>query len=345
MGLRSYALNLMAGLRRVPGLEATLVPVEYGSGGHWLHRVPGLPSGIAGTLCAQQEIRERLRAAGPADAVLWGTWAAKAVPQLVAARPAFFVMDMTPQQMTRMGEAYGYTQARASRFGAWKQRATRRIYACARGFLPWSDWVAQSLICDWAIPPDAIEVVSPGVDTTRFTPCPRTPRRERVHILFVGGDFVRKGGPILLDWAAKQRGRVDLTVVTRDDVANAPGNVRVLHGIGPNSEELIRLYQDTDIFALPTRGDCYSMVALEAMSCGVPVVITGLGGIPDIVDPGVTGFLTPLNDDGAFLTQLETLVANPSLRVAFSLASRQRALERFDAAACAAHAAQRILQG
>jgi hypothetical protein len=339
VGLKSHALNLMKGLSGHPRVDATLIPVEYGNGDHWLFRVPGLPGGIAGTLCARGEIERGIAALGDIDAVLWGTWAAKSVPHIVERFPAFFVMDMTPNQMADMGEPYGYTKARSGRFAAWKRRATERIYQHGTAFFPWSDWVGESLHRDWGVASEIIHTIPPGVDTTCFQPAPQPTaahgQRGVVNVLFVGGDFERKGGPGLLAWAERNIEKVHLTVVTRDEIRETPANVTVRHGIGPNSPELIALYQSSHIFALPTVGDCYSMVGMEAMACGVPVVISDIGGIRDIIADGQTGYLCKPGDTAAFAAKLDVLVADTALRARMAAAARERALAQFDASACA----------
>ena len=339
VGLKSHALNRMKGLSGHPRVDATLIPVEYGNGDHWLFRVPGLPGGIAGTLCARGEIERGIAALGDIDAVLWGTWAAKSVPHIVERFPAFFVMDMTPNQMADMGEPYGYTKARSGRFAAWKRRATERIYQHGTAFFPWSDWVGESLHRDWGVAAGIIHTIPPGVDTTCFQPVSKpTAAHEQhgvVNVLFVGGDFERKGGPGLLSWAERNLDKVHLTIVTRDEIRETPANVAVRHGIGPNSPELIALYQSSHIFALPTVGDCYSMVGMEAMACGVPVVISDIGGIRDIIADGETGYLCKSGDMAAFTAKLDVLVADTALRARMSAAARARALGQFDATACA----------
>ena len=61
--------------------------------------------------------------------------------------------------------------------------------------------------------------------------------------------------------------------------------------VAPNSEALLKLYRAADIFALPTRADCYSLVCMEALASGLPIVATKVGGIPDILRDGKTGHL------------------------------------------------------
>src|SRR5262249_37399304 len=142
-----------------------------------------------------------------------------------------------------------------------------------------------------------VAVIPPGIDLQQFTPRPRPDRLPR--ILFVGGDFLRKGGDLLLEVYRKRlRGRAELVLVTRDAVPPEPG-VEVHTGVGANSEKLRELYAGADLFALPTRADCFSLVCMEALASGIPVVTTRVGGIPDIVREGETGHLIDRDDAGA----------------------------------------------
>jgi hypothetical protein len=319
VGLKTHALTLK---RHFP--DATFIDVRYDAG--FFKKLPG-----SGTLAGVREIRAGLGALSRFDAVVWASWATKFVPDLVEAAPSYLVMDMTPTQMTAMGELYGYTTQRAGFFGGWKRRATGRIYHAARHFFPWNTWVAQSLVSDWGVPKEKITPLSPGVDTALFTPGPDNGERGRARVLFVGGDFVRKGGDVLLRWARETAHSVELHLVTRDSVEDVPENVHVHRNVAPLSEELVALYQQSDVFALPTRADCYSLVALEAMACGLPIVITPLGGIPELIEEGKTGFLIPPDNYTALAARLDALVSDPALRTRLGAAARERACRLFDA--------------
>ncbi|MGV3720883.1 MAG: hypothetical protein ACO1SX_08230, partial [Actinomycetota bacterium] len=109
VGLRTYALNVQRAVERDDSIRPTWAPVRYDGADSWLKRVPWLPAPLRGTLLGAEEIRSGLRGASAVQAVLWATWAAKCVPELVGRTPAFLVMDMTPVQMESMGELYGYT--------------------------------------------------------------------------------------------------------------------------------------------------------------------------------------------------------------------------------------------
>jgi glycosyltransferase involved in cell wall biosynthesis len=210
------------------------------------------------------------------------------------------------------------------------------MYREAVRLFPWNDWVAESLRQDWGVPAQKITSISPGVDTALFHPEPAARKQDGVvRVLFVGGDFQRKGGDLLLRWAAERKKAitVELHLVTRDVVPEASSQasgIFVHRGITNNSPELVQLYQQCDLFVLPTRADCYSLVALEAMACGLPTVISSLGGIPDIVVEGETGFLIPPNDYAGLSRCLDTLVEDAPLRQKMGEAARTRACARFD---------------
>jgi glycosyltransferase involved in cell wall biosynthesis len=83
---------------------------------------------------------------------------------------------------------------------------------------------------------------------------------------------------------------------------------------------------DTDIFAFPTyySNECFPLVLLEAMSASIAVVSTFEGGIPDIIEDGVTGFLVPQRDVEIMAEKLEELIQNPTLRQQMGKAGRQK---------------------
>ena len=338
VGLRTQAINLEQVVRSDPEILPTFVPVHYQTPAGPLSRLPGVPRSIKGTLRGVREIRDGIGNGRKFDAVLWATWAAKSVPDLVKAAPAFLVMDMTPTQMEAMGKHYNYTRSRARLAGGWKRRATARLYAQATHLFPWNTWVAQSLREDWGVPQEKITPVSPGVDTNLFFPTNEEKRDtadQPVRVLFVGGDFERKGGDLLLRWLQNRKAGdvpVELHLVTRseDQTLDAISGVFVHRNITNNSLELARLYRESDIFALPTRADCYSLVALEAMASGLPVIISRLGGIPEIVEEGVTGNLIDPDDYESLAEHLDALVGDPSRRRAWGAAGRVRVCQSFD---------------
>jgi L-malate glycosyltransferase len=86
----------------------------------------------------------------------------------------------------------------------------------------------------------------------------------------------------------------------------------------------------SDLLLLPSENESFGLVALEAMSCGVPVVATSIGGIPEVVQDGVSGYLAPVGDVEAMADAAIGLLADPVAWKQFSAAAREGA-ERYSA--------------
>ena len=109
------------------------------------------------------------------------------------------------------------------------------------------------------------------------------------------------------------------------------GDSVVHHGRVDHAELIGKLMPSMDIFCLPTRSDMSPHVLVEAAAAGLPTVASDLGGIPDLVLDGRSGFLVPHHDDAAFVARLRQLIAAPELRRAMGAAAREHALMSFDA--------------
>jgi N-acetyl-alpha-D-glucosaminyl L-malate synthase BshA len=91
-----------------------------------------------------------------------------------------------------------------------------------------------------------------------------------------------------------------------------------------------------DLFLLPSSSESFGLAALEAMNCGVPVVASNAGGIPEVVEHGVDGLLFPVGDVDAMAAGAIDLLADPVRHLAFARRARERAVERFSEAAIVA---------
>ncbi|HSJ31946.1 MAG TPA: N-acetyl-alpha-D-glucosaminyl L-malate synthase BshA [Longimicrobiales bacterium] len=117
--------------------------------------------------------------------------------------------------------------------------------------------------------------------------------------------------------------------VKAHDVAECEGiGDRVLFLGKQNS--VAELLSCTDLFLLPSESEAFGLVALEAMACGVPVVATRTGGVPEVVDDGESGFLTPVGDVDAMAEAGIRLLSDKATWQQFSAAAR-RGAERFSA--------------
>jgi glycosyltransferase involved in cell wall biosynthesis len=297
------------------------LPVEYRDG-----RMPGTPWTVTGSLAARRALKPVL---SDVDGVFIHT--ATLAPLTVdyfRRKPVIVSADGTPLNKRTMRLEYGLRPASRTMERA-KQLIYREVFARAHGFVAWSNWAKQSFVEDYGCREQDVVVIPPGVDVEQFS----NPERdhELPRILFVGGDFVRKGGDLLLKvFRQRLRGKAELRLVTRDSVGEEPG-VRAYRNVAPNSAALLGLYREADIFVLPTRADCFSLVCLEAMASGLPCVTTNVGGIPDILDEGKTGHLLGVDDGRGLGDVLEALIADPKRRREMGVRSRAVALAQFDA--------------
>jgi glycosyltransferase involved in cell wall biosynthesis len=111
-----------------------------------------------------------------------------------------------------------------------------------------------------------------------------------------------------------------------------------LFGLTP--EQLYACYTNCDVFALPSRGEGFGLVFLEAMACGKPVIGGAHGGIPDIVDNGVTGLLVPHGDPERLAEALESLINNPSRAKEMGARGKDRLAKSFSFAQFQLHLTQ-----
>jgi len=96
-------------------------------------------------------------------------------------------------------------------------------------------------------------------------------------------------------------------------------------------DDIYSALEALDIFVLPSLNESAGLVLLEAMACGLPVVATRVGGIPEYVAEGETGLLVPPRDPQALAAAIESLIVDPARREALGRAGRRRVEERFTA--------------
>ncbi len=92
-------------------------------------------------------------------------------------------------------------------------------------------------------------------------------------------------------------------------------------------EEILSI---ADVFLMPSGSETFGLAALEAMACGVPIVASNIGGLPELVVDGETGFLCPLGDLDAFTDRTWRILTDDDLWTRMSRAARRRAVEHFD---------------
>lgn len=330
LGHDTYYQNLRQSIDGNDQIEATWLPVTYEHPASLGHRLPLLPSHIRGTLQGRAQIRAGL-ARCASDVVFYNTQVPAALAGKLRHRHPYVVStDLTPIQYDQLGHLYGHRPDRIGPLKAYKHAVNTHLFRNAAKLLPWSTWARDSLIADYAVDSDKIEVLPPGVDLQRWTPRHKDGTGP-LRMLFVGGDFYRKGGQLLLDaFRALPPGTAELFLVTRSEIPNDHG-ITVYRDMQPNAPELIKLFQSCDLFVLPTEAEAFGIAAVEASAAGLPVIATAVGGLRDIVLDGETGFLLQPGDVHGMRECLSLLAQDGHRRIQMSRAARSHAEMHFDA--------------
>jgi glycosyltransferase involved in cell wall biosynthesis len=338
-GIQTVFDNLKGAMAKRPDANSSWLPIEMYPD-DWITKIP--PIALSGTwrnsMATWNRMRPLVRKHGPFDAayflehsIMTFLWRfRKKVPYLLST-------DMTPMFCAKQKLWYAVPEFDpATPLSRVKQAITRTVYTGAYRLLPWSTAVRDSMIEDYRVPEHQITVLPPGINVELWTQpsrgrVQRRNGRNRLNVLHVGWDFERKGGDLLVKLAAEPEFHdVDFHFVTSTLVDRPPPNVFVHNDLRPNSPELITLFRNMDIFALPTRADTFSMVALEAMSTGLPVIISNVGGIADIVVEGETGYLIPPGDIAVLRDRLRALASGAVLRRSMGMKGRRRVEQHFN---------------
>jgi glycosyltransferase involved in cell wall biosynthesis len=328
--------NLRSVAAYEPGLNAIWHEIYYYREGGSIERLrarlaPFAPTYYTGIMRAAWEMDRALRRQRY-DAVMTNASVAVFFGRAFRRVPTLIDFDSTPLQIDRMA-AYGPGGHDLKPVAALKYRLYRDMLHSATVLQAWSRWARQSAIDEYGVPAERVIVNPPGVDLERWRPGERRAATEAgapLRVLFVGADFRRKGGPLLLDWHAGQRpDEVELHIVTREPVEPRPGVV-VHRDMQPNSEPLLELYRRSDLFVLPSLGECFGIATVEAMASGLPVIASDVGGTADIIEPARNGFIVPGNDGRALAQAIAAILGDPARRSHMGLQSRQLAEQRFD---------------
>lgn len=328
IGHYTFYKNLRHFIDQAVTVESRWVPVRYAPPTRLWHHLP-LPRQIKGSLFGRKEVQAGLQ--HPADITIFNTQ----VPAILGARslqqPYVICTDITPRQYDRIGRFYGHSPDRFAPINKLKHTINQRVFQQASYLLPWSHWAKTSLVTEYGANPATTEVLPPCIDCQRWKPTHQESERNKVRLLFVGNDFKRKGGELLLEvFQSLPTELAELTIVTRENVPSIEG-VRVRRDLTANSAELITTYQNSDIFVFPTLAEAYGIVAVEACATGLPIIATNNGGLPDVVQHKKNGFLIPPHNTQALRQAILTVANNPNMRKWMGRASRQRAETIFDA--------------
>jgi glycosyltransferase involved in cell wall biosynthesis len=188
---------------------------------------------------------------------------------------------------------------------------------------------------------ERMAVVPVGVDDAVFRPMPRVTRAAGRIMTTASSDVPMKGLVPLLEALAKvrtQRPDAHLVVVGRlRDGSTIPavldrlgleGFVRFVSGL--SDQAIVDLYAEAEIAVVPSLYEGFSLPAIEAMACGVPLIATTGGALPEVTGPpGAAALVVAPNDPGSLAQAILTALGDEALRLHLAQAGRERARERF----------------
>ncbi len=204
-----------------------------------------------------------------------------------------------------------------------------QAYVRATHIFTRSELIREDIVNRYGIPAKRVSNVGGGIN---FNPLPvpptRVPREETV-VLFIGSNFLRKGGDLLLKAFAITRQKfpnIRLQVLTRDHVPPIypMEGVEFLPYVW-DRELIARLYGEADIFVLPSRQETWGDVILEAAAYGLPSIGTHGQAMEEIIQNGETGLLVPIDNVEQLANALMSLLGDPSLRLRMGCSARERA--------------------
>jgi glycosyltransferase involved in cell wall biosynthesis len=233
----------------------------------------------------------------------------------------------------------------------WRRLTLRRWY----GFLKMQMRVARriprlvtvsessrrDIVAQMNVDPERLRVVPVGVDTSTFRPLPHVVRIPGRIMTTASADVPMKGLAPLLEAVAKLRVERDdahLVVIGRPkDKSRIPALldqlglrdvVRFVSGV--THERIVELYAEAEIAVVPSLYEGFSLPAIEAMACGVPVLATTGGALPEVVGTdGETALTVPPGDPSALTAAMSRLLGDPELRARLGAAGRTRVFDRF----------------
>jgi glycosyltransferase involved in cell wall biosynthesis len=235
-------------------------------------------------------------------------------------RPVGIIADTTPAITKRRVRWQTGAGAAAKRLGSEvRDRARYRpLFAAATAFVALSEQVKESLCRDYGVAADAVFTIGPPV-YDEIAALAKSPKTERPVLLFVGNDFVRKGGAFLLELYRRHfADRADLWIVSNGigSLGPEPG-VRTFADL-PHAA-VLDLMLRSDVFLFPSFHDELGLVLAEAACAGLPIVARESGSQREYVRHGENGYLLP-QDSGvdAWRAAVDGILAATDTRRRFS---------------------------
>lgn len=222
----------------------------------------------------------------------------------------------------------------------------RRVLGRLSRIVTVTDYMKSELVEKKGVEPERVRVISNGVDIEEFKDAFTRPEalaalgvpEDRLVVGFAGRLHYLKGLDLLIEAIplVKARfSRVEFVIIGSGPEEESLKQLARERGVSESvrfagyRRNAWRLMPAFDVVVLPSREEAQSIALLEAMACGKPVVAARVGGVPEVVDDGVTGLLYPAGDVAALAAALIEVLKDASKRASMGAAGRWRVGERF----------------
>ncbi|HYN96761.1 MAG TPA: glycosyltransferase family 4 protein [Pilimelia sp.] len=231
----------------------------------------------------------------------------------------------------------------------WRRLSLRRWYGFTRmqrrtarrlpSVLTVSESSRAEIVRHLGVPADRISVVPIGTDAARFSPDPAVPTVPGRIVTTASADVPLKGLRCLVEAMAKVRTErhAELVVVGSTRPAGQVATLIEQYGLRCvrftgrlSDDDLVRTLRSAAVVAVPSLFEGFSLPVVEAMACGIPVVATTAGALPEVAGPdGIAARLVPPGDAQALAGVLGELLDDAGQRARLGAAGRERVLRRF----------------
>jgi alpha-maltose-1-phosphate synthase len=238
--------------------------------------------------------------------------------------PYVIYTDNTMALTQRMYPAWAPLSTHAA---AWWERYEAQVCRSAAAVFTFSEFARRSVVEDYGDSPE--RVISIGAGANQLLEQLGDKDYSNPRALFVGVDFQRKGGPVLLEAWTRVRERLPNAELI---VAGPPSESRPQLPPGVNwvgwtdRAGLADLYKSASVFVLPSTFDPCPNVFREAMGYGLPCVGTDCCAIPEIIDDGETGRVVPIGEPEPLAAALIELLSDPARAGAMGRAAHAKVL-------------------
>lgn len=250
----------------------------------------------------------------------------------------FAVLCDSNIRLSQSGAASGHSEASLLTPSEIAAVATREagVYARATAIFTLSERTRRSFLDDFGIQPDRVVTMHAGPNFESLPGDVRAGNPGAPTILFIGREFRRKGGDVLLDAFRRVRAELPdaqlLVVGPQQPVAEGEG-ITFLGFLNKDTPEgwaaLQAAYRRADVFCLPTRFEPFGIVFVEAMHFGLPCIGTRVNAVSEIIVDGETGFVVPPDDAAALAERLLTVLRDRGRAQRMGSAGKERAQRLF----------------